>query len=65
MTALDHARNDGQQILVGRMEATMETFPWLTGWNTQPPIDGEGRVVFGSYSDRATLRSTTSTSMTQ
>lgn len=56
MTTLDHARNDGQSTLAGRMEAIMETFLWLTGWNMQPPIDAEGRVVVGSCSDRAMPR---------
>jgi hypothetical protein len=56
MTALDHARNDGQSTLAGRMEAIMETFLWLTGWNMQPSIDAEGRVVVGSCSERAMLR---------
>ena len=56
MTTLDHARSDGQPTLAGRMEATMETFLWLTGWNVHAPIDAEGRVVIGSCSDRAMLR---------
>jgi hypothetical protein len=65
MTILDHARNDGQPTLAGRMEATMETFLWLTGWNTQPPIDCQGRVTSGSYSDHAMPRSAAGTSGTQ
>jgi hypothetical protein len=56
MTTLDHARSDGQPTLAGRMEATMETFLWLTGWNVQPPIDVDGRVEFRSCSDRAMPR---------
>jgi hypothetical protein len=56
MTTLDHARTNGQPTLAGRMEATMETFLWLTGWNVHAPIDAEGRVVIGSCSDRAMLR---------
>lgn len=42
MTGLVHARNEEQPTIVGRMEATMEVFLWLTGWNKQSPIDSYG-----------------------
>jgi hypothetical protein len=56
MTALVHARNDAQPTLAGRMEATMETFLWLAGWNTQPPIDRHGHATFDDCADRDALR---------
>jgi hypothetical protein len=55
MTALTHARNEGQMTLVGRMAATMETFLWLAGWNMQPPIDRHGRTAFEDCADRDAL----------
>jgi hypothetical protein len=57
MTAFVHARNDAQPTLAGRMEATMETFLWLVGWNTQPPIDSQGgRATFDDCANRDDLR---------
>jgi len=50
MTALDHARNDNQPTMVGRMEATMETFLWLTGWDGQLSIDRHSHLVSESGS---------------
>jgi hypothetical protein len=46
MTATVHARKDAEPTLAGRMEATMETFLWLVGWNTQPPVDCHGHTAF-------------------
>ena len=46
MTATVHARKDAEPTLAGRMEATMETFLWLVGWNTQPPVDCHGHIAF-------------------
>jgi hypothetical protein len=48
MTALIHARNGGQPTLAGRMEATIEAFLWLSGWNSQPPIDRKGHATFAT-----------------
>jgi hypothetical protein len=50
MTAIDHARNDDQPTMVGRMEATMESFLWLTGWDGQLSIDPHGHMVSESGS---------------
>jgi hypothetical protein len=58
MTALVHARNDAQPTVAGRMEATMETFLWLAGWNTQSPIDCHGHTIFEACVDRDTLGNT-------
>lgn len=55
MTALAHARNEAQPTLVGRMAAAMETFLWLAGWNTQPPIDHHGHTAFEDCADREAL----------
>lgn len=46
MTALLHAREEGQPVGLGRMEAVMETVLWLAGWNTAPPADEHGRGAF-------------------
>jgi hypothetical protein len=51
MTALDHARNDDQPTMVGRLEATMETFLWLTGWDEHLSIDPHGHLMSESVSD--------------
>jgi hypothetical protein len=49
MTALLHAREDGEPTGTGRMEAIMETFLWLAGWNPAPPADEHGRGAFGCW----------------
>jgi hypothetical protein len=46
MTGLIHAREDGQPTGIGRMEAIMETFLWLAGWNPLPPVDRHGHGAF-------------------
>jgi hypothetical protein len=56
MTALDHARNDGQPTLAGRMETTMESFLWLADWDEKLPIDTHGRIVSDSSSAVAPIR---------
>jgi hypothetical protein len=55
MTAFVHARNDAQPTLAGRMEATMESFLWLVGWGTQPPIDCHGHATFDAWAGRDAL----------
>jgi hypothetical protein len=52
MTALDHARNDDQRTMIGRMEATIEIFVWLVSWNGQLPIDPDGHITSESCSGR-------------
>jgi hypothetical protein len=51
MTALDHACNDDQPTMVGRMKATMDTFLWLTGWDEHLSIDPHGHLMPESVSD--------------
>ena len=53
MTGLIHAREeDGQPAGVGRMEAIMETFLWLAGWNPLPPVDRHGHGAFEDCQER-------------
>ena len=46
MTGLLHAREDGQSVAVGRLEAVMDTFLWLAGWDPLPPVDRHGHGTF-------------------
>jgi hypothetical protein len=54
MTALLHARHDGQPAGAGRMEATMETFLWLAGWDPLPPVDRHGHNPSEECQERET-----------
>jgi hypothetical protein len=54
MTALIHAREDGQATGVGQLEAIMDTFLWLAGWNPLPPIDRHGHGAFEDCPERET-----------
>ena len=55
MTALLHARQDGQPTGTGRLEAIMETFLWLAGWNPLPPVDRHGHGAFEDCPEREAL----------
>jgi hypothetical protein len=46
MTGLLHARQDGQPVAEGRLEAVMNTFLWLAGWDPIPPVDRHGHATF-------------------
>ncbi len=50
MTVLMRAREEGQPTGTGRMEAIMETFLWLAGWNPVPPVDEHGHGAFENCS---------------
>jgi hypothetical protein len=52
MTALIHAREDGQQTGTGRLEAIIEAFLWLAGWNQLPPVDRHGHGAFEDCPER-------------
>ena len=54
MTAHIHAREDGQPTGTGRLEAVMETFLWLAGWNQQPPVDRHGHGLLEDCPERET-----------
>jgi hypothetical protein len=54
MTALLHAREDGQPTGTGRLEAVMEGFLWLAGWNPLPPVDRHGHGTFEDCPERET-----------
>ena len=53
MTALTHARDDGQPTGIGRLEAVIETYLWLAGWNQLPPVDRHGHAAFEDCPERA------------
>jgi hypothetical protein len=55
MTGLVHAREDGPPTGIGRMEAVMETFLWLAGWNLLPPVDRHGHGAFEDCPEREAL----------
>jgi hypothetical protein len=52
MTALIHARQDGQPTGIGRLEAIMETFLWLAGWSPLAPVDRHGHGAFEDCLER-------------
>jgi hypothetical protein len=52
MTALMHAREDGQPTEAGRLEAIIETFLWLAGWSPLPPVDRHGHGAFEDCPER-------------
>ena len=54
MTALLHAREDRQPTAIGRLEAIIETFLWLAGWNPLPPVDRHGHAAFEDCPERET-----------
>jgi hypothetical protein len=54
MTGLLHAREDGQPAGTGRLEAIMETFLWLAGWNPLPPVDRHGHTASEDCPERET-----------
>jgi len=54
MSSLVHAREDGQPTGAGRLEAMMETFLWLAGWNRLPPVDRHGHGTFEDCPERET-----------
>lgn len=55
MTGLIQAREDRQPTGIGRLEAIMETFLWLAGWNPLPPVDRHGHSVFEDCPEREAL----------
>ena len=54
MAALDRARDEGNPVVAARIEAMMETFLWLAGWNGVPPVDRHGHGVAEECADRDT-----------
>ncbi len=52
LTGLLHAREDGQPTGTGRLEAVIETFLWLAGWNQLPPVDRHGHGAFEDCPER-------------
>jgi len=54
MAALDRARDEGNPVVAVRIEAMMEAFLWLAGWNGVPPVDRHGHGVAEECADRDT-----------
>lgn len=54
MTGLVHARQDGQLVAAGRLEAVMDAFLWLAGWDPLPPVDRHGHGTFDACPARST-----------
>jgi hypothetical protein len=54
MTGLLHARQDGQPVAAGRLEAVMDAFLWLAGWDPLPPVDRHGHGTFEVCPARST-----------
>jgi hypothetical protein len=46
MIGIRLAREDRDLTRARRVEAVMETFLWLAGWNSQPPVDRHGHGTF-------------------
>lgn len=42
MASLKQARQDKAFAVAGRMEAIIETYAWLAGWEPSPPVDRHG-----------------------
>jgi hypothetical protein len=53
MTGVRMAREAGDSVRAGRVEAVMETFLWLAGWNQQPSVDRHGHGTFENCPERA------------
>ncbi len=52
MTGFLLAREEGQPTGTGRLEAVMEGFLWLAGWNRLPPVDRHGHGTFEDCPER-------------
>ena len=55
MTALVQARQAGSAVVAARIEAIIETFAWLAGWEPVPPVDRHGHVAKDACSERQTV----------
>ena len=53
MIGIRLAREDRDLARARRVEAVMETFLWLAGWNSQPPVDRHGHGTFEDCPARA------------
>jgi hypothetical protein len=53
MTGIRLAREDRDLARARRVEAVMETFLWLAGWNPLPPVDRHGHGTFEDCPARA------------
>ena len=52
MTGIRLAREAGDSVRARRVEAVMETFLWLAGWNQLPPVDRHGHGMFEDCPER-------------
>jgi hypothetical protein len=54
MGRLVAAREKGDEVTAGRMEAVMDTFVWLAGWSEMPPVDRHGDLLSEECGERMT-----------
>jgi len=52
MAGLVQAREAGDPVVAGRIEAIMDTFAWLAGWSSVPPVDRHGHVLADDCAER-------------
>lgn len=52
MTGIQTAREQADPSRARRLEAFMETFLWLAGWNPEPPVDRHGHGIFDACPER-------------
>lgn len=52
MTGVQLAREAGDPMRASRQESVMETFLWLAGWNSTPPVDRHGHSSFENCPER-------------
>lgn len=52
MAGLVQARDAGNLVVAGRMEAIMDAFAWLAGWSPMPPVDRHGHVMTEECAER-------------
>jgi hypothetical protein len=55
MAGIQAARQHDDPPRARRLEAVMETFLWLAGWNPEPPVDRHGHGSFDACPERAAL----------
>jgi hypothetical protein len=53
MAGIRLARQVGDAVRARRVEAVMETFLWLAGWNELPPVDRHGHGAFEDCAERS------------
>lgn len=52
MASREGAPDNGDLAVAGRMEAIIETFAWLAGWEPDPPVDRHGHLEAEDCAER-------------